>query len=427
MKILFVTAYYPPCDYGWGYMRICEQVADGLHERGHDVAVLTSTYQHGPEYKPYPVHRLLHLDPDWHTRKPAYWQFFVGRRTREKQDINNFRRLVAEFQPQVVFVWHGHGLSRAVLQVAEEAPSLETVYYFANYLPEMPDEYLHYWQGESKTAVIRAVKNMLAPLAVRMLAREGKPIRLRYPNSISVSHYVRQRLAEQNMIGPNAAVIPNGIDLSLFSAPVSPEVATAEKVKVVIAGRVAPEKGIHTVLQALGILHESGQLDSLQLNVIGDGPEAYKGRLRALTAELALDEFVDFLPSVSIEEMPQVYAQHDVLLLPSEWHEPLSCTMLEAMAAGLLVIGTNTGGSGEALHHEQTGLVFEAGDAAGLAAELARILQNRARIPVLATAGQESVAAQFNVETTVTGIENYLEDLLASATKDRLDGIPAQS
>lgn len=123
MKILFVTAYYPPCDYGWGYMRICEQVADGLHDRGHEVAVLTSTYRHGEEFKPYPVHRLLRIDPDWALDRNAMLQFFVGRRQREAEDTEYLVSLVAQFQPDIIFIWHGHGLARQVLKTAESFPT----------------------------------------------------------------------------------------------------------------------------------------------------------------------------------------------------------------------------------------------------------------------------------------------------------------
>lgn len=66
MKILFIANYYPPSRYGWGYMQRCKEVADGLAARGHEIAVLTSTQRNGPEVvRPYPVHRLLNIEPDW--------------------------------------------------------------------------------------------------------------------------------------------------------------------------------------------------------------------------------------------------------------------------------------------------------------------------------------------------------------------------
>ena len=59
--------------------------------------------------------------------------------------------------------------------------------------------------------------------------------------------------------------------------------------------------------------------------------------------------------------------QYDILVLPSVWEEPLARVMQEAMATGLLVVGTNTGGTGEVLVHGDTGMVFPRTDAAALA------------------------------------------------------------
>ncbi len=408
MRILLITAYYPPCDYGWGYMRVCEQVADGLHHLGHEIAILTSVYRHGEEFKPYPVYRSLHIDPDWVLRKPAAWQFFVGRKSRERQDSVHLHRVIDEMKPDVIFIWHAHGLSRAMLQEAEGLAGVKTVYYFANYLPEMPDEYVEYWRDVPQSLPIRLLKGALAKIALPILAREGKPIRLQYPHSISVSHYVRQRLLAQNLIAPDAVVIPNGVDLTIFKTTVPHPIANGDVLKCVVAGRVAEEKGIHTLLIAFGLLRQQRQLKQIHLNIIGDGPEAYKAKLIQMITEYDLHDFVSFQEPVSIQQMPEVYNQHDILFLPSEWHEPLSCTMLEGMASGLLVIGTTTGGSGEALFDEKTGLVSDAGDPQSLADKIVTALNNPHQVQTLAQAGRQEVNDRFNIQGSIERIEAYL-------------------
>ena len=411
MRILFITAYYPPCQFGWGYMRICEQVADGLAGLGHDIAVLTSNYRDGIEYKPYPICRKLSIDPDWNLNQSAAWQFFVGRRSREKQAINHLYNLVEEFRPDIVFIWHANGLPRILLQTAENLPGVKTVYYFANYLPELPDEYLLYWQSAAKTGLSKLTKSFLAKIALNILAREGKPVLLKYEHSISVSDYVRRRLADQQLIGPDAAVIPNGVDLRRF-APVTrkPFSGNGKTLKCVIAGRVAPEKGIHTALKALVHLQTQGRLQNIELTVIGDGPKAYKEKLNQIVVTSNLHKFVRFEPAVTVEKMPEILAQYDILLLPSEWHEPLACIMLEAMASNLLVIGTTTGGSGEVLFHDRTGLVFEPGNPQSLATQLSHILDEPNLTLRLAKTGQQEVVEHFNIECTIKQIEQYLLD-----------------
>lgn len=412
MKVLFLTAYYPPCNYGWGYMRICEMVADGLAAMGHKVAVLTSTYRHGAEFKPYPVYRLLPIDPDWTLPQSATQQFFFGRRKREQEAVANLQMVVEKFKPDVLFIWHGHGLPRLVLQTAENLPNIPAAYYFANYLPEMPDEYIPYWEALPASPIGRLVKGSLGKLALWMLKREGKPIRLKFEHTISVSGYVRHRLLSQGLIGRDAVVIPNGVDLEVFQPQQRNGIVNGRILQAVIAGRVAPEKGIHTVIRAFGLLHQRGQLQNIHLTIIGGGPDEYKTQLQQLVDEHQLQAFVRFESAVSVEQMPTVYDRHDILMLPSEWDEPLSCTMLEAMAVGLLVIGTTTGGSGEALFHHQTGLVFGPGDAEGLAEQISAVIQQPTLLPQLAQNGQNEVIQNFNMQTSVERIEHYLLNLI---------------
>lgn len=414
MRILFITAYFPPCQYGWGYMRICEQVADGLAARGHDVGVLTSTYQDGPEMKPYPVFRQLTIEPDWLLSDSPAKQFFFGRREREQTAVSHLKQAVNQFQPDILFVWDAFGLSDVMLQQAEKLP-IPTAYYFANYLPEFPGGYVHYWSSANSSPLVKLAKLPMSLLARVMLAREGKPIKLKYEHTISVSDYVRQRLLSQKLIGADAIVAPNAVDLQMFSGePRQP--AADETLHCLVAGRVAPEKGIHTILHAFGKLQEEGKLANISLTVLGEGTADYKEHLKQLVVQYQLEDFINFATPVPIEAMPTVLADHDLLLLPSEWDEPLSCSMLEGMAAGLMVIGTTRGGSGEALFHQKTGLTFTAGDADELSEQLTAVLQDRDLLARLAQAGQAEVAQNFNMDVSVSRIETYFQGLVERKT-----------
>jgi glycosyltransferase involved in cell wall biosynthesis len=82
------------------------------------------------------------------------------------------------------------------------------------------------------------------------------------------------------------------------------------------------------------------------------------------------------------------------------------------MAMGLLVIGTTTGGSGELLKHQKTGLAFRAGDALSLAKQLNYAKDHPAEMERYARAGQQEVEAHFNIERTIEQIEDYLQHVL---------------
>lgn len=413
MRILFLTNYYPPCRYDWGYMQLCEEAADGLAARGHEVAVLTSHYRHGEEReRPYPVYRLLPIDPDWNSGVSAFKQFFFGRRAKEQQSVAYLKQVVAEFKPQVIFAWHCIGLSRVMLQTAENLPDVAMAYYFANYMPELADEYVLYWQAPAVGFPVGLIKRVLSQVALNQLAGEGKPIRLRYENSACVSNYVRQRLAAQGLIPKNSAVIHNGIDLDTFSQPGSATFSKEKSpIRCLVAGRVDAEKGVHTVVEAFVRLQAQGKAQKFQLTILGDGPAAYGQTLRERVKENCLKNVVEFAPPVPRDQMPQILARYDILILASEYAEPLARAGQEAMGMGLLVIGTTTGGSSELLTHEETGLVFEAGNADSLAAQLACVLQKPDAATNLAAAGQQVVLGHFNMARMWDEIESFLQNL----------------
>jgi len=420
VRILILTNFYPPADAGWGYMQLCEEVADGLSARGHDIAILTSTHRNGPEpSRPYPVYRLLDLDPDWQSGRSAARQFFVGRRWREKQGIAHLHRLTADFRPEIIFIWHAMGLPRALLHRAESLPDASVVYYLAGYLPEWPDEYLAYWQRRPVRPLARLLKAPMRWLALRLLAWEGKPVPLRFEHVICVSHYVRQRLQEQHLIPDSAVVIHNGVDINTF-APAERSWNAEADVVLLYAGRLEPEKGVHTLLEALPLLSSSARGRIREVRLVGEGEPDYVQRLQRLAqscdpyprSSRQTNEWITFWPSVTREAMPAQLSQADILVMPSML-EALSRMIQEAMAVGLLVIGTTAGGNGELLEHERTGLVFEPGDARGLAAQLERALKNPALAAQLAAAGQRSVRTSFRIDQTISKVEAYLQHLVA--------------
>ncbi len=301
-----------------------------------------------------------------------------------------------------------------MLRRAESELDASTVYFFANYLPETPDEYLEYWQGSPKFLPFRPLKQLIAGVALSQLAREGKPIRLQYAHSISVSTYVRNRLKGGGLIGEDAVVVPIGIDLDRFDRK-GTRAGDAPPVKGLVAGRFVPEKGIHTLLHGLGRLQSSGAVNGFKMTLIGDGPARYLRQLDEIITESKLGSVVELKAAVSHEQFPQVLADHDMLILPSEWDEPLATVLLEAMACGLLVLGTPTGGSPEVLTHMKTGLVFSSGEPDDLAAKLGLALANPELSASLAARGREYVREKFSLQSSIVRIEEQLERVVTAA------------
>lgn len=424
MKILFVTRYFPPNDRGWGYMQLCEEVADGLCARGHDIAVLTTKRILGEEItRPYPVHRALDVDPDWDSRLPAAAQFFLHRRRREAAAIASMRQLVERFNPDVVFAWQITGIPRGLLWQAEGLQSSQAVYYMAGYDAAVADEYTHYWNSPARTPLVAIVKEPLSRLALKLMKREGNPISLRFDNSICVSNYVLERLVIEGVIPQGSVVIRNGINLEEFSPNDSNLRSNGRSgLRCLIAGRVVRDKGIHTVIEAISKINRENPAGPVTLTVLGAGDGKYIQHLQVLTRRMGVGRRVHFLAPVDRSEMPSVLAEHDCLIIASEYEEPLARSMVEAMAMGLFVIGTNVGGTPELLVHGKTGLIFEPEDYEFLAKLLAEATHRKVWVQKIAIKGQEIARQRYDIRSTVEQIEDYLGSIRRSSDIGQVRG-----
>jgi glycosyltransferase involved in cell wall biosynthesis len=166
-------------------------------------------------------------------------------------------------------------------------------------------------------------------------------------------------------------VIPQfGIDLTLFSPQLADKsrFSIDEKtLSVAYVGRLAPEKGVDTLIQA------AAMLDQVMVYIVGTGPA--QRQLEKLVLSYQLGKRVRFLGGLPSTEVPVFMASVDVLVLPSRttarWKEQFGRVLVEAMASGTAVVGSN---SGEIPHViGDAGLVFAEGDAEDLAAALQRL------------------------------------------------------
>jgi glycosyltransferase involved in cell wall biosynthesis len=174
--------------------------------------------------------------------------------------------------------------------------------------------------------------------------------------------------------------------------------------KLLWVGRIAEDKGIFTALRAM----KSVPADlGVHLNVYGGGDAPYVKQVKDFVTENNLP--VSF-HRAAMDEMPRVYREHDALLFTSEWAEPFALTPIEAMASGLPVIGTTTGGSRELFRDQDNSLTYTAGQADELAERIVRLARDpelRARI---AATGQAEVRANYDEPHIVDQIEAYLKE-----------------
>ena len=203
-------------------------------------------------------------------------------------------------------------------------------------------------------------------------------------------------------------VIRNGIDLKRFQdMPDRQSVRTAlglpsDLSLIVTVARLDPVKRLDVLISALA------QLPGVLLVVVGDGQE--RDKLARLAAELGVEQRVQFAGQQR-NVLPWL-AACDLFALSSDW-EGLSMALLEAMAAGLPVVATRTGGTPELVVQDVTGELVPPGEDGALAQTIAGLLDDAELRRDLGRAGAERVAEAFTVERMIGQTVQLYDQLLA--------------
>ena len=162
------------------------------------------------------------------------------------------------------------------------------------------------------------------------------------------------------------SVIPNGIDADLFN--IAPGAARSDDgvLRLITVSRLIRRKGIDYLLEAAAaIRHEL----PLRLKIVGVGSHA--AQLRQLSKKLHLDDIVDFVGYRPRETLPVLYNESDLFVLPS-LAESFGLVFAEAMACGLPVIGSLTGGVTD-LVREENGILVTPGSVKEIREALLRL------------------------------------------------------
>ncbi|MDZ4179084.1 MAG: glycosyltransferase [Coriobacteriia bacterium] len=163
-------------------------------------------------------------------------------------------------------------------------------------------------------------------------------------------------------------VIPNTYDVERFRFVERP--IRRDPVRLVTLGRLSSEKGHDVLLRAVGQVLASGV--DVSLTVVGDGPE--RSTLEALASELDLGAHISFTGTLLGTDVPDAFAQADAFVLPSR-QEGFGVALIEAMATGLPVVATRSGGP-EGIVGPADGLLVAPGDVASLAEGILALLQS---------------------------------------------------
>ncbi len=206
-------------------------------------------------------------------------------------------------------------------------------------------------------------------------------------------------------------VVYNGFELSADRctaderARIRAEVGCGGAPLIGVFSRLAPWKGQHVVIDALARLPDAHVL------LVGSalfGEDQYEAGLRERVAAAGLESRVHFLGFRT--DVARLMQCVDIVVHSSTAPEPFGRVVVEGMLAGRPVIATAGGGVSEIIQNDSTGLLVEPGDAQALSIAIARLVADPELAQGLATAGEQSARARFDVTTVVAAIRAIVQD-----------------
>lgn len=190
--------------------------------------------------------------------------------------------------------------------------------------------------------------------------------------------------------------VPLGIKTDDYADPPSRNETTQV---IGYLARLAPEKGLHLLVDAFLRLLEQPQHHNVQLRVagwLGKQNEAYAKEQFARLDAAGLGSEYEYLGTIERQQKLDFLRQLDILSVPTVYREPKGLFVLEALAAGVPVIQPNHGAFPELINNTQGGLLCEPNDAEDLASQLGQLLLDSEQRSQLGRVGRENVLERFN-------------------------------
>jgi len=391
VRVLTIVHLYPPHHLG-GYEVACRGAMEHFCAEGHDVMVLCGDWRaEGVPEDPVPEHlevrRQLRGWWDWEAWGPASPPL-AARVAVERHNQRALKRALADFRPDVVSIWNLGMTSWAMATIVEKR-SIPIVLTFL-------DDWVSFAYVFDAWTRIFERRPWARPLGA-LLGLETRLPTFRGATATNASRMIEESIERKSRwTFPHAGLVPIGVDTRDF--PLTEPEARGWSWRMLYAGRVVAEKGVPTLIKAMPLLPEA------RLEVVGHAHPQEAEAMRALARSLGVHDRVSLGWASSRADLRERYRGADLVVFPSEWPEPFGIVPLEAMACGVPVIATGTGGSGEYLEDGVNCLLFTPGDPHDLA-RAARRVASDAALRIRIVTGGAATAREMTMARFSEGVE----------------------
>jgi glycosyltransferase involved in cell wall biosynthesis len=377
-RILVINNLYPPQELG-GYGRLLADFTEILRKRGHEVHVLSSDTGYlgpKPDYEP-GVDRSLQLFGGWQGGVIQSGNSDEATRC-AVENIKAVAKNLRSFRPQLCLLGNIDFVGYPIIPTLLDA-RVPVLHHLGNEIPGYP--------------VTDCPKSPLYRLATASVWLARKVMAAGFP------------LSSVDVIYPGALV-------EEYRCETLP---ARDVLRIAYASIVLPYKGVHILVGALSELHRRNIPFSCTIAGTTTDTKFVEG-LKATVKNAGMADKVTFSGFLDRTGLKQLFKTHNVLAFPSQFDEPFGISQVEAMAAGMVVLSSGTGGASEVVENEQSGLVVPRGDPMALATTIASLLQDAERWRKIAEEGQRRAIKFFDIRRSVDQIEETFAQLLENVT-----------
>ena len=189
-------------------------------------------------------------------------------------------------------------------------------------------------------------------------------------------------------------VIPNMVDTTQYNQK---KIRKDNRFNILYMSKIEFNKGVYDVIDA--IQHVVEQEPNVRFIFAGDGPD--KNKLEFLCRENEYDDFVKFIGYVKNQQKIDFLSKGDLFLFPSHYNEGMSYALLEAMAAGLAVIATPTGGTVEMIEDNVSGFLVPVEQPDKLAQAIIALLKNKKKRGKFGKLNRNKVVSEYDIEVVI--------------------------
>ncbi len=411
MRILQVHKYLYPKSGAENYFL---DVSRLLFENGHTVGMWGTNEQFrfpvtNPQLKGMEIYKDLLVDEIHFDKREGFLKdaakaaHFIWSR----EAANKFREVLMRFRPDIIHIHNiYHHLTPSILRVARRAgiPVVMTVHDWSLVNPNYSlFDHNEVCERKGLLAILhRCIQNSFAATTVSVFAH-GLQRLLGTSQGAIKAYLVPVPFAMKKL--RQAKVKPGLIHVLPYPLEVSSPCGSHRKATepfVLYVGRLSPEKGVSTLLEA------ASRLPQVRFVVVGSGPEEMALKAQLVTLNISNVEFLGF---VQRDKLPDLICAARLIVVPSVWFDVSPYAILEAQAIGKAVLASKIGGMPDIIEDGKTGFLFPPGNSAMLATKIEMLMAHPRMLDVVGRAAQERIKTQHDREAHYVALMKIYEQV----------------